>query len=435
MEAGDSNTHTILVVDDNPNNLGVVVDYLETFEFRILTARDGETGLSRAEQAQPDLILLDVMMPGIDGFETCRRLKSNTATQNIPVIFMTALAEAKNKVAGFEVGAVDYITKPIQQEEMLARIKTHIRLRELTDKLEEEAQKRAEQLLATTRRLREETKERQKADKVLEETEQQYQSVVVAAAAGIVLRYADGTVAVVNPAAERILGFTAAQIRTGESLAYDWQLTDEYGKSIPPYQHPTALALNTGQVQTNVIIGITRPDNSHAWVLVNAQPMFREDDTGPYAVVSSFLDITTQKNAEAERQRLHQEVIAAQQQAIAELSSPVIPIMDRVIVMPLVGNIDSGRARDITRALLSGISRHRAKIVIIDITGVSVVDSDVVGHLNKAVQAARLKGSKTILTGIADVVAEAIVDLGIDWSGVETLSDLQTGLRYAVNSM
>ena len=95
-----------------------------------------------------------------------------------------------------------------------------------------------------------------------------------------------------------------------------------------------------------------------------------------------------QKEAEAERARLQQEVIEAQKRSIQELSTPVIPIMDRIIVMPLVGSIDSMRARDITRSLLAGISQHRAKVVILDVTGVSIMDTGIVNHLNKTIQAA-----------------------------------------------
>jgi rsbT co-antagonist protein RsbR len=109
--------------------------------------------------------------------------------------------------------------------------------------------------------------------------------------------------------------------------------------------------------------------------------------------------------------------------------------MDRIIVMPLIGSIDSMRARDITRTLLAGISQNRAKVVILDVTGVPLVDSGVANHLNKTIQAARLKGAKTIVTGISDAVAETIVDLGINWGEIETLSDLQTGLVAALDSL
>jgi anti-anti-sigma regulatory factor/K+-sensing histidine kinase KdpD len=130
-----------------------------------------------------------------------------------------------------------------------------------------------------------------------------------------------------------------------------------------------------------------------------------------------------------EHERLQQEIIEAQKRAIQELSTPVIPVMERVIVMPLIGSIDTLRAKDVMRTLLAGISAHRAKVVILDVTGVPIVDSGVANHLHKTIQAARLKGARTIVTGISDAVAETIVDLGIDWSGIETLSDLRTGLR------
>jgi rsbT co-antagonist protein RsbR len=137
----------------------------------------------------------------------------------------------------------------------------------------------------------------------------------------------------------------------------------------------------------------------------------------------------------AARMQAEQERAQLQQQLIRELSTPIIPVLERIIVMPLVGSIDDTRARDITRALLAGIRQHRAQVVILDITGVPLVDSGVVSHLNKTIQAARLKGARTIITGISDAVAETIVDLEIDWSKTETLSDLQTGLLAALQSM
>ncbi|GAK55752.1 response regulator receiver modulated diguanylate cyclase [Candidatus Vecturithrix granuli] len=120
---------TILVVDDHPMNLRVLLDSLQEEGFRILIARNGEGALRQATLALPDIILLDVMMPpGIDGFETCRRLKQQDATKDIPVIFMTALSDTINKVTGFEVGGVDYVTKPFDRAELLARVKAHLAL-------------------------------------------------------------------------------------------------------------------------------------------------------------------------------------------------------------------------------------------------------------------------------------------------------------------
>ncbi len=173
-------------------------------------------------------------------------------------------------------------------------------------------------------------------------------------------------------------------------------------------------------------------------VEVHGYPIF--DDAGNVVQMIEYsLDISGQKQAEAERENLQQEIIEAQQRALQELSTPVIPIMDTpqggIIVMTLMGSIDSMRARDITRALLAGIRKNRARVVILDITGVPIVDSGVASHLNKTIQAAQLKGARTIVTGISEAVAEAIVDLGIDWGGLDTLADLQTGLLVALNSL
>lgn len=132
--------NTILIVDDMPNNLGALLDYLTNCGFEVLVAEDGESAIEQVEYALPDLILLDVLMPGIDGFETCSRLKSNQATKDIPVIFMTALSDAEDKVKGFSVGGVDYVTKPIQQAEVLARVTTHLNIRNLQQQLQQQNQ-------------------------------------------------------------------------------------------------------------------------------------------------------------------------------------------------------------------------------------------------------------------------------------------------------
>jgi anti-anti-sigma regulatory factor len=150
------------------------------------------------------------------------------------------------------------------------------------------------------------------------------------------------------------------------------------------------------------------------------------------------LPLTTVRQSLYEMGKL---AVETQQQALKELSTPIIPVVDApggasgIIVMPLIGSIDTMRARDITRALLKGISNYRAKIVIVDITGVPIVDTGVANHLNKTFQAARLKGARTIVTGVSEAVAETIVDLGIDWRDIQTLSDLQTGLKRALTAL
>lgn len=177
------------------------------------------------------------------------------------------------------------------------------------------------------------------------------------------------------------------------------------------------------------------PDNGHPRIKWLVEFPLYDAEGRVYAVGGVAADITARKKAETERARLQQEALEAQQEALKELATPIIPVMDRIIVMPLVGHVDSLRARDIMRSLLAGITEHHAKVVILDVTGVTIVDTGIVNHLNKTIQAARLKGAYTIVTGLSDAVAETIVDLGIDWADVETLSELRTGLLAALRAL
>jgi len=127
---------TILVVDDEPANLKVLLAFLQSQTLKIRVADTGERALRSLEDEQVDLILLDVMMPGMNGFETCKRLKENVNTVDIPVIFMTALSSIEDKVTGFKAGGVDYITKPFNKAEVLARLQTHLNLRKQKQKLD-----------------------------------------------------------------------------------------------------------------------------------------------------------------------------------------------------------------------------------------------------------------------------------------------------------
>ncbi len=150
-----NNKGAILVVDDNPVNLRLLMDYLEVTGFEVLAAENGEVMLELLHHVTPDIILLDVMMPGMDGFETCRCLKDDPKTKEIPVIFMTALSDTADKVRGFKIGAVDYITKPIQYEEVLARVETHLALQNMQKQLRHMNEK----LLAANNALKTSNKE------------------------------------------------------------------------------------------------------------------------------------------------------------------------------------------------------------------------------------------------------------------------------------
>lgn len=136
-----NDTPLILIVDDNPTNLSVLFEYLEESGYEIAVAQSGEEALQQLEHVQPDLILLDVMLPGMDGFDACQHLKENPETAKIPIVFMTALANDIDKVKGFLAGGVDYITKPLHHEEVLVRINSHLQIQRLQRELTQHRQR------------------------------------------------------------------------------------------------------------------------------------------------------------------------------------------------------------------------------------------------------------------------------------------------------
>jgi CheY-like chemotaxis protein len=137
---------TILIVDDEPVALRAIVAELNALGFETLIAGDGTDGLRKAERGRPDLILLDILMPGWDGYETCRRLKAAAATRAIPVIFLSALGDTAQKLQGFEAGCVDYITKPFDHREVLARVSAHLQQRHLFARMAEQIEPSSQRL-------------------------------------------------------------------------------------------------------------------------------------------------------------------------------------------------------------------------------------------------------------------------------------------------
>jgi DNA-binding response OmpR family regulator len=153
-----------LVVDDIAANRNVLGETLEKENYEVLLAPDGETALRICAKAAPDLVLLDIMMPGLDGFETCRRLKAAPATASIPVMFISAQNEVRSMIDGFQAGGVDYITKPFRTEEVLVRVRTHL----LNHRLTQEVLAKNRELEAINAQLRDEIRRRQQAESSLE---------------------------------------------------------------------------------------------------------------------------------------------------------------------------------------------------------------------------------------------------------------------------
>lgn len=178
---------------------------------------------------------------------------------------------------------------------------------------------------------------------------------------------------------------------------------------------------------------IQRADGN-GWARTSKIPL--HDATGTVvAVLGLFEDITEHKRAEAERLRLQEEIIRAQADALAELSTPLIPITDTVMVMPLIGKIDSQRAQQVIVTLLSGIAANRARTAILDITGVPVVDTEVANGLVRAARSVRLLGAQVVITGIRPEVAQTLVGLGVDLSGIVTCGTLQRGVAHALGQI
>jgi rsbT co-antagonist protein RsbR len=177
-------------------------------------------------------------------------------------------------------------------------------------------------------------------------------------------------------------------------------------------------------------IGMVR-DGRTVPVALSASPMVDDGDTQVVCVVR---DITERKQAEETMRQnvLQAEVIRAQAAAIAELSTPLIPISDRVLVMPLIGSVDSRRAQQVIETLLYGVSAHRVEAIIIDITGVAVVDTQVANAFVRAAQAVKLLGAQLILTGIRPEVAQTLTGLGLDLQNLITRSTLQSGIVFAM---
>lgn len=307
----------VLIADDSSDNLEVLSSALLCDGLEVAVACDGEEAVELASRVQPDLILLDALMPGLSGFEACRQIKANPATQSIPVIFMTALAEAKFRIRGFRVGAVDYVTKPFEETELLARVHTQIALRRATQALEEK-----------NSRLSEEIRERGRAEEALAEAVQR-------------LREANA------------------------------QLSEE---------------------------------------------------------------LLERERAEAARQALQEQIIAVQRERLLELSAPLIPIVDGVLVMPLVGTVDAERARQAIETALSEAARRGADHLIIDITGVKAVDATVACMLLRAARGLSLLGTQAIVTGIRAEVAQTLVGLDLHLEGIVTKGTLQSGVEHALRT-
>jgi len=312
MSVDTAEKAAILIVDDTPANLGVLSDFLADSGFKVLVAEDGESAIQKVEYASPDLILLDVLMPGMDGFETCRRLKANELTQDIPVIFMTALTEMMDKVRGFNLGAVDYITKPLQHEEVLARVKTHLSLQNLTKKLQE-------QNLC----LEQEIKERQRSEEKIREQA----ALLDIATDAILVRGLGNQILFWNKGAERLYGWKAEAAigKNANELLYRRE-------TVSQLQNAQKSLAEKGEWQGE--LHQVRKDGKEV-IVTSRWTLVRDQSGKPKSILTVNTDVTEKKQLEAQFLRAQRmESIGTLASGIAhDLNNALAPIMMSVQIL------------------------------------------------------------------------------------------------------
>ena len=299
----DESHSTILIVDDDLTNLKSLFDYLQEIGYNIHVAEDGASALKRVCQIKPDLILLDVMMADMDGFEVCRRLKEDESTQDIPVIFMTALADTDHKIKGFEAGAVDYITKPISYKEVLARLNTHIKIRQLQKSLQEQ-----------NARLKEENVRRRRVQDALRESRERYRLLAENSTDMISRQSAEGVYLYVSPACRPLLGYEIEEM-AGQS-AFDFLHPDSF-ETISLLKQP----LSEWPPISTIMCQARRKDGSYIW-LETTTKIVRDQASGLILeVIAVSRDVTARKEAEDALQKAHDELEQRVQERTAELAS------------------------------------------------------------------------------------------------------------------
>jgi PAS domain S-box-containing protein len=314
----DRRKETILIVDNTLAAIDLIKTVLEGQGYDIMVATSGEKAIKITGLKTPDLILLDVLMPGMDGYETCRLLKAEERTREVPVIFMTALGSTESKITGFEAGAVDYVTKPIEIEEVLARVKTHLSLRNLQRELEmqnrllqqkivehqqaeeeirilnleleQRVEDRTAELMQANEQLIKEVEERKRAEEALRTSEERYRALYENNPSMYFTVGADGMVLSVNPFGAEQLGYTAEEL-TGQSVLKMFHPDDRDAVR----QKLKECLKKRGQVEQWIFRKI-RKDGSPLWVEEYARAVV--DSGGVLHALVVCNDITARKLGE-----------------------------------------------------------------------------------------------------------------------------------------
>jgi two-component system, cell cycle sensor histidine kinase and response regulator CckA len=316
MNFNNNENNVILIVDDIPNNLKILFDVLENSGFKVLVAEDGESAVEIAEYALPDLILLDILLPGMDGFETCQILKSNLVTQDIPVIFITALLDKLDIVKGLNTGAVDYITKPLEHQEVLARVNTHLRLRNLTRKLSEQNE-RLEMEIFERQQVEEKLRSHSAA---LGEWKNRYQALIQASGQILYDWNLDTNDIQYGGNVEQILGYSPPEILGGLNR---WlELVHPEDRNF--FNEEINRVLSTKE-RLQLEFRVCRKDGTYITVENNGYIFL--DSTGKVARMAGFVIDISDRQA-ALRDRLHAEQKIREQAALLDITTDAILVQD-----------------------------------------------------------------------------------------------------------
>ncbi len=296
---------TLLIVDDNPQHLLALTQMLTAQGYEIRPANNGHIALNILPTILPDLILLDILMPGIDGYEVCRRLKAADATRAIPVIFLRALDETLDKIKAFDAGGVDYITKPFQAEEVLARVETHLALRKTQeelkkqhDHLEERVEERTAELTIANEQLHQEIAGRKKVEQALRESEMQYRLLFENLQDLFFRVNTDGVILLVSPSIILLLGYLPETV-------IGTQITETVFAS--PEQWQTLLTTLTHQGHTEGFeILLKHANGPTLWG--SATSYIYAEQEGRHIIEGTIRDVTKRKQAEEELLAAHNEL-------------------------------------------------------------------------------------------------------------------------------